>query len=132
MLGVIALAGAMLLTQNAQQFDLTCTGTMESGSGLTSTETVPANVRLRVDLARNIWCEDECGNPAPFVSVNAGELVMFDNTNGTGAGRRTVVNRTTGTYTSSISIRSSGTIVFVRTTARCTRAPYTPIPAQQF
>lgn len=132
MLTAITVAATMLLAQPAQQFDLTCQGAMESGSGLTETKSEPMDVRIRVDLTRNVWCEDTCASPLPFVSVNAGELVMFDNTNGTGMGRRTVVNRTTGTYTSNITLRSSGTNLFVRTTAQCQRGDYTPIPAQQF
>nr|WP_295237626.1 hypothetical protein [uncultured Brevundimonas sp.] len=126
------IAAAALLAANAQQFDLVCTGTVESGSTLVPATTEPWEGRLRIDLARGVWCEGVCRSPEPFVSVNAGEFVLFDNMTAKGEGRRESVNRTTGAYRSATIMKTSGSTIAISYRAQCTKAEYTPIPSQQF
>jgi hypothetical protein len=116
----VALAAAMLLTQNAQQFDLVCTSTAPGSNHVD---------RYHIDISRMVWCHGDCRDPKPIIRVNNAELVL--NEHGVVDSWRTVVNRLTGSYQSE-RYNARLRAVDLRVSQQCTRADFTPIPATQF
>jgi len=126
------IAAAALLAANAQQFDLVCTGTVESSRPAGNRVTEPYETRFRIDLNRDMWCQDECATTRPFATVNNSEFVLVRDPKEEGIGITKRIDRTTGTYYALMTIRSRTTSQYINYRAQCTKAEYTPIPSQQF
>lgn len=128
----LAIAAALLF-QSAGQFDLICTGRIQTTS---TNNPIPrfdeANDRMAVDLNRGIWCWEKCDAVNQLVEVNAAELI-FSKTDEPKASHLLRVDRVTGKYWSSLKVTlEAGNVVLVTTDGRCTKAPYTPIPQAVF
>lgn len=119
--------------QIATQFDLICTGTIESGSSATRTEREAMTDRYRFDLEKMVWCTDDCASTHPIVEANSAEITLVDSRSPDGAtSHKKSVSRTSGVLTGNIQTRAMGAIVFVRTNAHCTRADFSGMPQAQF
>ncbi|WP_312491292.1 hypothetical protein [Brevundimonas sp.] len=129
----LILAAAMAWQAGSQQFDLICTGTLESSSTASTTPTATqVSDRAAVDLERGLWCWLECSVVNAIHSRNAAELVL-SNKDETGGSAYLRVDRITGAYTNDVRLNmEGGYVIKLNTTGHCERAPYTPIPRAAF
>lgn len=129
----VILAAAMALQATSQQFDLVCTGSLETSSTASPTPTITeVSDRAAVDLDRGLWCWLDCATVNAMHRVNAAELV-FSNNNEPAGTTYMRVDRITGAYNSDVRLKMEGGYVMtLRTTGRCERAPYTLIPEAVF
>lgn len=110
-----------------QQFDLVCTG--ETSFGAPSPVT-PFNIRVRIDLDRNVWCQGSCGVAMPILDVNTGRILLEQRQLDEGGSYFTSLNRETGGYVSNLHDPTNGEHRTMLGT--CTKATFTPIPGPQF
>lgn len=129
----VILAAAMALQATSQQFDLVCSGTLETSSTASPTPTITeVSDRAAVDLNRGLWCWLDCATVNTMHRINAAELV-FSNNNEPAGTTYMRVDRITGAYTNDVRLKMEGGYVMtLRTTGRCQPAPYTPIPQAVF
>lgn len=126
------LAAALALPSGEQQFDLICTGTTRTVSTtLTGVRTAEFTERAHIDLGRGLWCWDACAAVSTFVEVNDAELVFVKWADDRGESLIRV-DRVMGRYTSRYVIDAADSKITVDGTARCIKAPYTPIPEAAF
>jgi len=78
----MVLIGLLLATSVAaadpMRFDLVCTGIEPIFAGGGRWEKRPFSARLRVDLARQRFCEDDCKYVRPIKGATSKELVLLD------------------------------------------------------
>lgn len=127
-----AMTMALMVTQGgAQQFDLICSGQMDSWGAdqvITRKESVS---RARIDLERNLWCWDACERVFVIDHVDAVELKLADARRPDGGRTEITVDRITGRFYNSISIRDPMHFDTM-TIGKCEPAPYTVIPRAAF
>ncbi len=131
MLTSAIMAAALLLTQNAQQFDLICVGTTESGGGSRTVTTEPLRHHFRIDLSKGIWCMGECTGYAALARVTDTELWLENGVRGPTSIYR-LVGRINGIYHSFSETRLNGGYAYSYATAQCEAAPFTPMPTRRF
>lgn len=135
MLTSIAFAGALLLTQTVQQFDLVCAGTSQSSGDHLEPSSQPFDIRYRIDLRRKLWCAADCASPQPIQSVTDTELLLQESTRETAQTFmqiRRSVDRMSGAFSTEIRDQVLGVRGYSLSSGSCERAPYTTIPQQRF
>ena len=117
----VALVAGLLFSSGAigaDQFDLICTGQVESQGSRPE----PISRRYHVDLATNQWCYNEC-TIRQLAEVNSSQIV-FEETKSAFRGdpeaRLDYVDRTTGRWAFFTS--------FWQGEGACSRAPFTGFP----
>lgn len=61
----------------AAQFDLTCTGVLNSSS-LAGDKAKPYSATYRIDLAQRKWCEEDCKTLHDIASIQSGQLTLSE------------------------------------------------------
>jgi hypothetical protein len=123
-------------TPRPDQFDLVCNGLEElqlydfgsTGAGSIASfvkrpKMEPWSGVFRVDLARNLWCEDKCTEVYDPAVAKPNILVLVE-TNRAGARSRTVFEATDGTL---LALKGYGSSI-IPTRAHCRLQPFTGIP----
>ena len=111
----------------ADQFDLACQGTKWTQRG---TAGEAHKFRLRVDLAANKWCEDDCKTVQALSSSSADKLTLTDE--GTlntrmEMSRVITLDRKTGAFVHNFTqIRPDESLFYVQAT--CKTEAFTPFP----
>jgi len=132
-LAALGCVSGQAAAQSPNQFDLICTGTIESGSSHTATERETVSDRYRIDLEKMVWCTDDCRSTSSIVEANNVVITLVDTGSSDGnTTHRKAISRTTGILTGNIESRALGAIIFVRTNAQCTRADFSGLPQAQF
>lgn len=131
MLFSVAVAAAMLLNQSAQQFDLRCTGETSSGARDAPVRSEPFDIRLRVDLTRNVWCYGRCGTLIPLVDVNSDRLLLEQHRLPEEGSFFTNINRNSGVYVSSLRDPANGH-AYRDMIGFCTKEPFSGMPGPLF
>lgn len=128
---VIGLVAAAAIMAPGGQFDLICSGTMDSwGADQVITRKVAIS-RAQIDLDRKVWCWDSCEQAFVIAGVDDARLVLANERRDDGGHSEITINRITGHYVNSISIRDPMSFDTM-TIGKCERADYTIIPQAAF
>lgn len=133
----LALAMALIASQNTQQFDLVCSGTMSSnlfgGRFHIPERTSPWTQTYRIDLENGLWCKDTCTSVLPIIEATTGSLVLMK-TEDDGFVIR--INRVTGKVFDSlrhaVEPASGGGTIVISSEGPCERKDFTPFPRSMF
>lgn len=125
LVGLLSLAAASTAqAQSASRFDLQCDITQQMVGGDRDVEPRLSKWRIRIDLARKVWCTNECPRVSDVGEVTSSQIQLLNSREG---GIR--INRINGSLETPPS-RSFGMTWTL--SGQCARAPYTPIPQQAF
>lgn len=116
---------ALLVMQSASppQFDLECSGAVATMSGGPS-DRRPYALRLRVDLAAGVYCEDRCLTRRVITEVQPTRITFVNGLSESGSTVRHYVNRDDGFH----SIRSESASMEIRWAGRCEARPFSGFP----
>lgn len=98
----LALLFLLAAAEPGQQFNLVCTGTVETVR-LGGVDSAPYTRTLRVDLGAGQWCADDCGSVEPIERVEPGRITFRSVRRDTPREyrmERESVNRVTGEHSS--------------------------------
>jgi hypothetical protein len=131
MLGKLVLIGLAAGAQPQQQFDLVCSGTLESHS-ITGDESKPYSYRYRFDLAQNKWCEGACKAPRDILRLAPTQITLADEKTDTvreHAYRSVTIDRETGRHSilSTSNSRFTGPIT-MKWEGQCEKQPFSGFP----
>jgi hypothetical protein len=132
MKAIIMLAAFVGASAPATQFDLTCKGTLTAISLVSGKTTEPYERRLRVDLTRKKYCEDQCKALFEIADVGPTQITFQDKDSGPGRERemtKSYVNRETGEHRSLSSSEGFGGGLTMSWVGACEKRPFSGFPS---
>ena len=95
---VLVASGSAAAAQTATQFDLDCTGEASHLAPPHPETKAPWRRVFHLDLARKLWCADECSETRSIANVSP-TAIIFELAEEEGSSLKRGVNRSTGRYT---------------------------------
>ncbi|HWJ68443.1 MAG TPA: hypothetical protein VNS79_00100 [Sphingobium sp.] len=111
----------------ADQYDLACQGTRISPRDAAAEA---YSTRLRIDLAAQKWCQDDCKRVVAINDISADTLVLADDityNSRTDLSNKMTVDRKSGAF-EQLSSQDRPSPMYLKVEATCTEQPFTPFP----
>ena len=131
MFGKFILISMVASAQPQQQFDLVCSGTLESDS-LSGKKSNAYSYRYRFDLTANKWCDGECKAPRDILRLAPTQITLADEKSDTPSERsfrQETIDRETGRHSlvSTSSSRLLGPMI-MKWAGQCEKQPFSGFP----